>query len=271
MAWYYAEGNEQKGPLTDEELADLASEGAVTGETLVWREGMAAWQSYDEVCAPNDGEQATGLTFAVTCGQCGQRVPTDEAVRIAGATICAACKPIAVQRLREGVSAIAGAEEIRQAHLKHEAALKSAGVLYLLGGTLLTLGGMAGVAGAIASTGPDGADGSVLVSGVVGALGVCQFAVGRGLRRFKPWTRTPVGLLSGMGLFAIPLGTLINAYILYLVFSRKGKTIMSEDYQAVIAATPHLKYKTSIIVWIFVGILILFVLLAIVGLLMGNR
>jgi hypothetical protein len=67
----------------------------------------------------------------------------------------------------------------------------------------------------------------------------------------------------------VPIGTLINAYILYLVFSRKGRTILSEDYQQVIAATPHIKYKTSIIVWIFLGLLVALLAIAFLGIAIG--
>ncbi len=41
--WYYAVGGEQRGPVSREDLGRLAISGAVTPQTLVWREGMANW------------------------------------------------------------------------------------------------------------------------------------------------------------------------------------------------------------------------------------
>jgi hypothetical protein len=44
MTWYYAIGNERQGPVDDATLDRLIASGTVTGETLVWRAGMADWQ-----------------------------------------------------------------------------------------------------------------------------------------------------------------------------------------------------------------------------------
>ena len=41
--WYYADGGEQKGPVSDEEIANLIASGTVRADTLVWREGMENW------------------------------------------------------------------------------------------------------------------------------------------------------------------------------------------------------------------------------------
>jgi hypothetical protein len=79
----------------------------------------------------------------------------------------------------------------------------------------------------------------------------------------RKWARIPTGILSGLGLLGFPLGTLINGYILYLIFSQKGKTVFSEEYQAVIEQTPHIKYRTSILVWILLGLVLLVIGIAI--------
>jgi uncharacterized RDD family membrane protein YckC len=52
MNWYYAIGQEQKGPVSDEQLHALAKDGVVTGDTLVWREGLSNWQPYRTVAPP---------------------------------------------------------------------------------------------------------------------------------------------------------------------------------------------------------------------------
>jgi hypothetical protein len=46
MTWYYAVGSQQQGPVTEDQLHALAKDGVVTGDTLVWRDGMANWQPY---------------------------------------------------------------------------------------------------------------------------------------------------------------------------------------------------------------------------------
>jgi hypothetical protein len=100
-------------------------------------------------------------------------------------------------------------------------------------------------------------------------VGGLQLWVGLGLRKLRPWTRIAAGILSGIGLIAFPLGTLINGYILYLLFSKKGSTVFSADYQRVIADTPHIKYRTSILVWIVLGLLVLVVVGGIAAAVMG--
>ena len=43
VVWYYAEGNEQKGPVSEEDVADLIARGTIRADTLVWRDGMETW------------------------------------------------------------------------------------------------------------------------------------------------------------------------------------------------------------------------------------
>lgn len=159
-----------------------------------------------------------------------------------------------------------GAEVIRRQHLSHEASIQSIGILYLLGGIFLTLGGIATVVAA-ANAGPGPIE--LLVPVVIVGLGIGQGFVGVGLRRLRRWTRIPVGILSGIGLIGIPIGTIINGYILYLVFSTKGAMVFSDQYQEIIRQTPHIKYKTSIIVWIFLFLLLTLIAIGVLAALLG--
>lgn len=43
-AWYYAAGQDQKGPVSDDEMRGRIKSGEITRESNVWREGMDAWQ-----------------------------------------------------------------------------------------------------------------------------------------------------------------------------------------------------------------------------------
>ncbi|MCP5487795.1 MAG: hypothetical protein H7A43_04020 [Verrucomicrobia bacterium] len=143
--------------------------------------------------------------------------------------------------------------EMRRSHIKHEASVRSVGVLYYLGALFIIIAGIAGVLTDTESTMVV----RIVVAAALIGLGVFQFWVGTGLRELKAWARVPTGILSGIGLLGFPIGTLINGYILFLVFSKKGTVVFSPEYKDAIAATPEVKYKTSIIVWIFVGLLIL--------------
>ena len=147
------------------------------------------------------------------------------------------------------------AEAIRREHIKHEASIKSIGTLYYLGGGLTTLALGALLFGGLSSGSVRGLEFLPLLL----MLGLCLGMLGLayGLRGLHPWVRIPTALLAAIGLLGFPFGTLINGYIMYLVLSKKGKLILSRDYADIVAATPHVKYRTSIVVWIFLGLIVL--------------
>jgi hypothetical protein len=150
------------------------------------------------------------------------------------------------------------AEATRRRYLSHEASVKSIGLLYYLG----AVGSLIGAFGVLLES----LSGSALGSGLapIGAiyllLGLLLGFLGRGLRRLQRWVRIPVGVLSGIGLLNFPVGTLINGYILYLVFSRKGAMVFSDAYAQVMRQTPHIRYRGS---WVLLLILVLVVAAAI--------
>ncbi len=155
---------------------------------------------------------------------------------------------------------VTGAEEIRRAHIGHEASIKSVGVLYILGAIFTGLGTIAAFGGMLADKDLSGGESDIMVGPLAGvifaAITIGYALTGSAIRKIKPWSRVVVGILSGLGLIAFPVGTLINGYILYLFFSKKGKMVFSPEYKDIITATPHVKYKTSKWVWIVLAALV---------------
>ncbi len=174
--------------------------------------------------------------------------------------------------------AVDGVEQIRRDHLSHEASIKGMGALYLIGGffgCLFAVGYF--VMGVVTLAGfQQGAE--VAIAGVfliaialfAGCVGAVQFWTGLGLRRLKPVARIPGIVFSALGLLALPIGTIISAYFMYLLVSQKGTYILSPAYGDVVRQTPHIKYKTSIIVWIFLGLLLFVIGVGIVSLIVGS-
>jgi uncharacterized RDD family membrane protein YckC len=107
MKWYYADAGRQVGPVEDAQLDELVRSGAVRDDTLVWREGMANWQPHSAVRGPSKPIPIPAAAVPIAsetrfCSECGRPYPAHEMVTIGAATICAQCKPLYMQRVREG-------------------------------------------------------------------------------------------------------------------------------------------------------------------------
>ena len=85
MNWYYASHGTQQGPASEEQLAQLVREGAVSGSTLIWQEGMADW-------------------LALSVVRPDLLANSNAAPQIGGAAIDPAQKDLVVQQMREGLT-----------------------------------------------------------------------------------------------------------------------------------------------------------------------
>lgn len=175
---------------------------------------------------------------------------------------------------------IADAEVIRKQHLNHEASIQGMGSLYLLGGffgSLLGLGyggmgiaAMSGVAGVIPDDGTPGPSPAIMGGVFVGmgvfvlAVAMAQFYAGWTMRKLDPKGKIVAIIVTAIGLLGFPCGTLLSAYTLYLLLSAKGEFIYSPQYKEIIAATPHIKYR-SIIAWVLLAVILLVVVLLFVA------
>jgi hypothetical protein len=109
MNWYYVRDGQQDGPHSEEALQELLKTGAVNASTLVWREGMANWQPLSEadpqLLAPGaSAPSASGAQASVKCVECGGFFPASEMISLGGASVCARCKPVRLQKMQEGVA-----------------------------------------------------------------------------------------------------------------------------------------------------------------------
>ncbi len=124
MDWYYSDGRQQFGPVTESEFDSLVGAGRISASTLVWRAGMAEWSAWGKVQpSPQPSAQAAPAAAAAAvqtapapaaisaeparpavrfCSQCGTAHAPEDLLTIGGALICANCKSISMQRLREG-------------------------------------------------------------------------------------------------------------------------------------------------------------------------
>lgn len=156
------------------------------------------------------------------------------------------------------------AERVRRSHINHEASIKSVGVLYYLSAAMIAFGAIMLLGSYVDRSGGETvSNGGYVV--FMALLCAGMVVTGRGLHTLKRWARVPTGIFSGLGLLGFPVGTLINGYILWLVFSKKGQVVLSEDYKAIVAATPHVRYRTSIVVWVLFAVVVATLVAALIG------
>jgi uncharacterized membrane protein len=126
MNWYYVDNGQQAGPVDDAQLEQLRQTGKIQPDTLIWSEGMANWQAYGQVKAGSAaGVGAPPLTGAApapgageaVCAECGRVFPQGEVIRYGDKSVCAACKPVFFQRVREGASFVGTGGGVTEAEL----------------------------------------------------------------------------------------------------------------------------------------------------------
>lgn len=94
MDWFYIEQGLQVGPLSEQEFGELVQLGRITADTPVWQDGMKDWQRYGELQRfPSD---------LIACSECQREFPPDELISYKNVRICASCKPLFFQKVKEG-------------------------------------------------------------------------------------------------------------------------------------------------------------------------
>lgn len=129
MAWYYKEGGEEVGPIGKGELQALIKAKKVNASTLVRGANTDQWHPLAELVGKKSQDQQTPPPPPVdaqnkdlgspaasaspereesqatsVCSQCGRSFPEDQVLTYDNQVICAACKPMFVQKLKEGAS-----------------------------------------------------------------------------------------------------------------------------------------------------------------------
>ena len=113
MNLYYAEGDQQVGPIGKVELQTLIKTKKVNTKTLIWQPGMESWQELglfvrEQQTKDIQKKLPTDAVPRSICSECGQAFAEDEMIQFQDSWICAGCKPVFIQKIKEGVS-VAGA------------------------------------------------------------------------------------------------------------------------------------------------------------------
>ncbi len=109
MAWYYVLDGASHGPVTDTEIRRLHGQNVVALDTPVWTEGMTEWLAFGRSALASGGIVAAPAAVPAVsvraCAECGRAFPEVDMLHYEDAWVCAACKPLFFQRIKEGVAA----------------------------------------------------------------------------------------------------------------------------------------------------------------------
>jgi len=108
MQWYYVLNGERVGPIDEKEFQSRVHEGTVHANTLVWNKTMTDWNKYDDVEKQRAIEKSISPQSSdiqkLSCSQCGKLFPQDDMIQFNNSWVCASCKPVFVQKLKEGLN-----------------------------------------------------------------------------------------------------------------------------------------------------------------------
>ena len=189
------------------------------------------------------------------------------------------------------------AEILRLEHIQHEASVRSIGILLYLGTIAVAIFAFVTAVLIVVTEfyldeGPnvDSIVPGIILIGIYAAFSAVFYVIGRGLRMLKEWARWIVMALDGIGLaglaisavlgslddplvglLALGVGGLIPGYILYVLAAPKAGVVFSPEYRWVVEATPHVKPRTSPLLWLILLVLLLTVAMTALVQVVQNR
>lgn len=264
--WYYARKGKKWGPISEEDLENLALSGDLQPETLVWSEGMAEWQRHDNVLpevwraldragtlgGPSGVPATAGIPAVhpgLPCARCRHPLPVDDLVPIASQRICLQCKSVVLQGLQENPvgdapGIVPELEAIRREHVAQETSIKAIGILCMLN-ALFVLFLLLSAIPAGRGTFQDRSRLGVLIGCLMAVYAPFKLYVGYALYRLNPGVRTTAITLFLIGSI-IPPVCVFDWLFLYTLLTRKTRRVLSEDYASIIQATPGIRYRAPL-------------------------
>jgi hypothetical protein len=84
VQWYYARNDQQFGPVTAAELKQLADEGRIAPDDLLWRDGMEQWATAINLRGLFSDDEAAGATPSLLSPAAGPAAASHKPPRLAG-------------------------------------------------------------------------------------------------------------------------------------------------------------------------------------------
>jgi hypothetical protein len=128
-------------------------------------------------------------------------------------------------------------ETKRSTLLHHETSILLIGILHYAAAGMLA-------AAAVALVVINGQPG-MRFAALLGLL-ACGYALaGFMLRNLDARARYSATIMAALGMFAMPVGSVLSAYVLWLIHIKEGRAVLSPEYREVVAATPQIKCRVT--------------------------
>ena len=103
IAWYYHQNGTNQGPIQVADLQGLVESRVISPDTLVWTEGLDTWVPYHSSTAVPSSFSGAAPAVTHVCAECKKSFREEDMLQYENSWVCATCKPIFFQRVKEGV------------------------------------------------------------------------------------------------------------------------------------------------------------------------
>ena len=103
MVRHYILNGETHGPITEAEIRNLYGQNVVKLDTPVWTDGMSEWIPFERSPLSGAGSAVAPSLYTHVCAECSRAFPESDMLQYENTWVCAACKPVFFQRIKEGV------------------------------------------------------------------------------------------------------------------------------------------------------------------------
>ena len=159
-------------------------------------------------------------------------------------------------------------ESIRRSYLSHESAIKGFGLLYGIASVFYILFASAAVVLSVFAFRAEGGVAAgvfvLIYAAVYFTFGGLTALVCSGLYKLSDVGKIGGIIFAVLGLCAIPFGTILGGYLLFLLLSEKGNFVFSNNYRSIVKQTPHIRCTIPVFIWIILGLgVLLFLVVAV--------
>lgn len=141
MSWYYAVGEQKVGPVSKTDLKALIQTKKIGAQTMIWRPGMTDWQTLGAIVRQKNSQNASNRVPSAapvqraTCMECGQTYPRADMIPFKESWICGQCKPLFVQKVKEGVP-VAGVMDYAGFWIRFAAVMIDGMIMWFINGLI---------------------------------------------------------------------------------------------------------------------------------------